>query len=200
MTASASTPRIRLTRLIYVLVLAAAALGEGRAIEGDAGLLAQAAGFVLVVAAVLGRLWTTLFIAGRKEEELVRDGPYSICRHPLYLCSIIASLGIALTTRSVALLLALPALIGVIVGIAARREDRALSLAHRDDWPSYRDAVPGFRPAWSRHRMPELVSVPPAIYRKAFLDAASFLALWLAVLLLETLRAGGAWPALFRLP
>ena len=200
MTASASTPRIRLTRLIYLLVLAAAALSEGRAVQGDGGLLVQAAGFLLVAAAVLGRLWTTLFIAGRKEEELVREGPYSICRHPLYLCSVIASLGIALTTRSVALMVALPALVGVIAGIAAQREDRALSLAHRDDWPLYRDAVPGFRPAWSKHRMPDRISVPPAIYRKAFLDAASFLALWLAVLLLETLRAGGAWPALFRLP
>jgi len=200
MTASASTPRIRLTRLIYLLVLAAAALSEGRAVQGDAGLLAQAAGFLLVAAAVLGRLWTTLFIAGRKEEELVREGPYSICRHPLYLCSVIASLGIALTTRSVVLTVALPALVGVIAGIAARREDRALSQAHPDDWPVYRDAVPGFLLAWSRHRMPDRVSVPPTIYRKAFLDAASFLALWLAVLLLETLRAGGAWPALFRLP
>lgn len=200
MTASASTPRIRLTRLIYLLVLAAAALSEGRAVQGDAGLLAQAGGFLLVTAAVLGRLWTTLFIAGRKEEELVREGPYSICRHPLYLCSVIASLGIALTTRSIALMLALPALTGVIAGIAARREDRALARAHRDDWPPYRDAVPGFRPAWSKHRMPDRVSVPPAIYRKAFLDAASFLALWLAVLLLETLRAGGAWPAVFHLP
>jgi protein-S-isoprenylcysteine O-methyltransferase Ste14 len=200
MTASASAPRIRLTRLIYLLVLAAAALSEGRAIQDDAGLLAQAAGFVLVVAAVLGRLWTTLFIAGRKETELVREGPYSVCRHPLYLCSVIASLGIALTTRSVTLTVGLPVLIGVVAGIAARREDHALSLAHRDDWSRYRDAVPGFRPAWSRHRMPDRVSVPPAIYRKAFLDAASFLALWLAVLLLETLRTGGAWPALFRLP
>ena len=200
MTASASTPRIRLTRLIYLLVLAAAALSEGRAIGGGAGLLAQAAGFLLVTAAVLGRLWTTLFIAGRKEEELVRAGPYSVCRHPLYLCSVIASLGIALTTRSVALIVALPALTGIIAGIAARREDRVLAQTHRDEWPRYRDAVPGFRPAWSRHRMPERVSVPPAIYRKAFLDAASFLALWLAVLLLETLRAGGAWPASFRLP
>jgi hypothetical protein len=42
--------------------------------------------------------------------------------------------------------------------------------------------------------------VPPAIYRKAFLDAASFLLLWLLVLLAETLRAGGAWQALLRLP
>lgn len=200
MTASASTPRIRLTRLIYLLVLAAAALSEGRAVAGGAGLLAQAAGFLLVAAAVLGRLWTTLFIAGRKDQELVREGPYSICRHPLYLLSVIAALGIGLTTRSVALIATLPVLVGAIAWSTARREERVLRRAHRGDWPAYRDAVPAFLPAWSKHRMPDRVSVPPAIYRKAFFDAASFLALWLAVLLLETLRAGGAWPAWFRLP
>lgn len=200
MTASASTPRIRLTRLLYLLVLAAAASSEGRAIPDGAGLLAQAAGFLLVAAAVLGRLWTTLFIAGRKEEKLVREGPYSVCRHPLYVLSVVAALGIGLTTRSVVLIATLPALVGVVAWLAARREERVLRQAHPDDWPAYRDAVPGFRPAWSQHRMPDRVSVPPAIYRKAFLDAASFLALWLAVLLLETLRAGGAWPAWFRLP
>jgi len=200
MGASASTSRVRLTQLVYLLVLAMVAASEGRAVEGGAGLLAQAAGFVLVTAAVLGRLWTTLFIAGRKSEQLVREGPYSSCRHPLYLCSVLAALGIGLTTRSIVLTLALPVVVGAIAGIAARREDRALLQAHRADWPEYRDAVPAFWPAWSRHRMPDRVSVPPGIYRKAFLDAASFLALWLAVLLLENLRAGGAWPAYFQLP
>lgn len=200
MSASASTPRIRLTQLIYLLVLVAVATSEGRAVQGGAGLLAQMAGFLLVTAAVLGRLWTTLFIAGRKGGQLVREGPYSMCRHPLYLCSVIAASGIGLTTRSVVLTAALPMLVAAIAGIAARREDRALLQAHRADWPAYRDAVPAFWPAWSQHRMPEQVAVPPAIYRKAFLDAASFFALWLAVLLLETLRAGGAWPAHFQLP
>jgi protein-S-isoprenylcysteine O-methyltransferase Ste14 len=200
MTASASTPRIRLTQLIYLLVLALAAWSEGRAIEGGAGLLAQAAGFLLVTVAVLGRLWTTLFIAGRKVEQLVREGPYSTCRHPLYLCSVIGALGIGLTTRSVVLVVALPALVGAIGWSAALREDRVLMQAHHADWRAYRDAVPAFWPAWSKHRMPDLVSVPPGIYRKAFLDAASFLGLWLVVLLLETLRAGGAWPAQFQLP
>lgn len=200
MTASVSTPRIRLTQLIYLLVLAAVALSGGRAFEGGAGQLAQATGFLLVTAAVLGRLWTSLFIAGRKEEELVREGPYSCCRHPLYLCSVIASFGIGLTTRSVILMVALPVAIGASVWFAARREDRMLLQAHRVDWLAYRDAVPAFWPAWSKHRMPDRVSVPPGIYRKAFLDAASFLALWLAVLLLETLRAGGAWPAQLHLP
>lgn len=192
--------RVRLIRLIYLLVLVAVAVSDGRAIEDGAGLLAQAGGFLLVSAAVLGRLWTSLFIAGRKEAELVREGPYSICRHPLYLASVIAALGIGLTSRSVTLAVVLPALVGVIAWLAARREDRVLLQAHRDEWTAYRDAVPAFRPAWSRRRMPERVFVPPAIYRKAFLDAASFLALWLAVLMLENLRAGGVWPALFRMP
>ena len=76
----------------------------------------------------------------------------------------------------------------------------ALLAAHGDAWREYRDSVPAFWPDWSRKRMPESVAVPPRIYRKAFLDAASFLGLWLLVVLLEGLRAGGAWQALFRLP
>jgi hypothetical protein len=48
--------------------------------------------------------------------------------------------------------------------------------------------------------MPGSITLAPEIYRKAFFDAATFLGLWLLVLLLETLRAGGAWGVLFRLP
>jgi len=199
-TASGSTPRLRLTQLLYLLVLAAVAMSDGRLLEGHAGLLAQAAGFLLVATAVLGRLWATLFIVGRKGEQLVREGPYSCCRHPLYLCSVLASLGIGLSTRSIVLTLALPAAVGAIAWAAARGEDRLLMQSHGADWTDYRASVPAFWPAWSLYRLPERVSVPPAIYRKAFLDAASFLALWLFVLLLDTLRAGAAWPAQFHLP
>ena len=60
--------------------------------------------------------------------------------------------------------------------------------------------MPAFRPGASERRTPETVTVPVRIYRKAFLDAASFLGLWLLLLLIESLRAGGAWPVLFRLP
>ncbi len=200
MTASGSTPRIRLTQLFYLLVLAAVAASEGRAMAGGAGLAAQAAGFLLVAAAVLWRLWASLFIAGRKEAELVREGPYARCRHPLYLGSVVAALGIGLTTRSVVLAAALPAVQGVILCVAAWREELALSSAHGAAWTDYAAAVPAFLPAWTRQRLPDRVDVPPAIYRKAFLDGASFLLLWLLVLLIETQRASGAWAAGFRLP
>jgi protein-S-isoprenylcysteine O-methyltransferase Ste14 len=200
MSATGSTPRVRTQWLVYALALAAAAATGGRLLEGGAGLLAQAAGFVLVATAVLWRLWTTLFVAGRKEAVLVREGPYAGCRHPLYLGSMIAALGIGLTTRSVVMTVALPLAIAAMVVIAARREDAALLAAHGDAWREYRDSTPAFRLRWRRPGAPALVSVPPAVYRKAFLDAASFLALWLAVVMLETLRAGGAWQPAMRLP
>lgn len=200
MTAPASHPRLRLQQLAYALALGAAAASGGRLFEGHAGLAAQSAGFVLVSAAVLWRIWTTLFVAGRKDVELVRHGPYAACRHPLYLGSIVAALGIGLTTRSLTLALALPLVILAAAVAAARREDAALAAAHGDAWPAYRAATPAFWPAWRRMRLPERVSVPPVIYRKAFLDAASFLGLWLLVLLAETLRAGGAWQAAWALP
>ncbi len=200
MTTSASTPRIMLTQALYLLVLALVAASDGRSLQGSTALLVQSAGFLLVVLAVLGRLWTTLFIAGKKDQQLVRDGPYSACRHPLYVCSVIAALGIGLTTRSVVLVVTLPLIVGAIAAIAGRREDVALLKLHGQAWLAYRDAVPAFWPAWSMRRTPDRVSVPPKIYCKAFLDAASFLALWLSVLLIDNLRTGGTWPALFSLP
>lgn len=200
MTAPASHQRLRLHQLAYALALGATAASGGRLFEGYAGLAVQSAGFVLVSAAVLWRIWTTLFVAGRKDVELVRHGPYAACRHPLYLGSVVAALGIGLTTRSLTLALALPLVIGTAAAVAARREDAALAAAHGHAWLDYRAATPAFWPARRRMRLPESVSVPPAVYRKAFLDAASFLALWLLVLLIETMRAGGAWQAVIGLP
>lgn len=200
MSASFSTPRIRLTQLLYLGVLAAVVATGGRALEGGAGLAAQAAGFLLVGTAVLGRIWTTLFIAGRKDEQLVREGPYARCRHPLYLCSVVAALGIGLTTRSVVLTAVLPSLIAALAALAAWREDRVLRQMHGQDWLSYRDAVPAIWPARPKPVTSGRVIVVVPVYRKAFLDAASFLVLWLLVLLLDSLRSGGAWQASFRLP
>ena len=198
--AIASTPRIRLTQALYLLVLALVAASDGRMLQGASAPLAQSAGFALVAVAVLGRLWTTLFIAGRKDERLVREGPFSRCRHPLYLCSVIGATGIGLTSLSLTLTIALPLIVSAIVAAAARREDAALLAAHGDAWHQYRDAVPAFWPDWSHGRLPESVVVPPRIYRKAFLDAGSFLGLWLLIVLIEALRAGGAWQSICRLP
>ncbi|MEY9165502.1 protein-S-isoprenylcysteine O-methyltransferase Ste14 [Sinorhizobium fredii] len=59
-------------------------------------------GVALVLLCVLGRLWSTLYVGGRKNTELVVTGPYSMSRNPLYLFSTLGSLGTGLMFGSIA--------------------------------------------------------------------------------------------------
>lgn len=200
MNTSTSTPRIRQTQGLYALLLLAVALTGGRTFAGIAGLAAQAGGFVLVGAGTLFRLWTSAYIAGRKDLELVQDGPYARCRHPLYLGSLVAGLGLALSTRSVVLTLGVPALLAVLHTGAIRSEERSLQRAFGDEWSRYAARV-GL--LWPRLGVPGPMGrreVDLAVYRKAFLDAASMLGLWLLLVTADVLRQSGPWDGLFALP
>jgi protein-S-isoprenylcysteine O-methyltransferase Ste14 len=200
MTVSSSTPRIRLTQALFVLVLAAVALSGGRAFGGPGGLLAQAAGFLLVACGTLWRLWASVFIAGRKDVEVVDIGPYARCRHPLYLGSLAAGLGLALSTRSLVLTLALPATLAVFHWLAVRREERFLAERHGAAWEAYRARVPAFWPRSGRSPALPRREVDLAVYRKAFLDAATMLGVWGMIVALDALRMQGAWRDWFVLP
>lgn len=198
---AASTRRLRFTQGVLGLVLLAVALSGGRAWQGLAGVLAQSLGFVLVAGATLWRVWSSLFIAGRKDLEIVDEGPYGRCRHPLYLGSLVAAIGIGLTTRSLALTALLPATIAAALLLSIRHEEATLAAYHGDRWRRYCERVP-----WRLLPRPGPWTLPPhreidvLVFRKAFLDAASMLGLWLLVLLLDAMRVQLAWPTYFRLP
>lgn len=201
MTTSASTPRIRLTQALYCAVLAAVIWSDGRWFTGLAGIAVQALGAGLVVLAVLGRLWTSFFIAGRKDAEVVMEGPYAACRHPLYLLSLAAALGVALATRSLVLIVLVPLALGLAVRGAIRREEADLAARHGAAWQSYTASVPRLWPNWRRLVLaPPVVAVHAVVYRKAFVDAAGFLALLLALLAADAMRGLGLWHAPFHLP
>lgn len=196
----ASTRRIRFTQAAYALALAAAALSDGRAWDGTAGLLVQALGFALVAAGTLWRIWTSAFIAGRKDVELVDIGPYGRCRHPLYFGSLLTGVGLGLTTRSALLTLVLAVVPGIAFWRSIRHEEAGLATRHGAAWRSYCERVPAFLPRSGRLTLPASREVDLPVFRKAFVDAAAVLALWLAVLLLDGLHTRQAWPAYFSLP
>lgn len=52
--------------------------------------------FLKIVACVLIGFWSILYIGGRKNQMIMQDGPYSMCRHPLYLFSTIGVFGFGL--------------------------------------------------------------------------------------------------------
>src|SRR5690242_8186278 len=103
MTDSVSTPRLRATFAIYLGLVAVTAVWGPRQMGAAAYYASGIAGFVCVALACLGRIWSSVFIAGHKDESLVTTGPYGRLRHPLYACSTLGALGLGLTSRSVLL-------------------------------------------------------------------------------------------------
>ncbi len=200
MTLSRSTPRVRVTRLLYLGVLALVAFSNGRSLTGLIGLVAQVAGLVLAVGASLGRIWVSTFIAGRKNAELVTVGPYSMVRNPLYVLSLIAAFGLALGSRSLAVLLVLPAAQAVLLMLAVRDEEAFLARTHGVAYAAYLRRVPRYWPKFSLHQPVHSVQLDLTVFWKAFLDAGSLLLLYALILLADGLSAAGRLPMLLAIP
>jgi protein-S-isoprenylcysteine O-methyltransferase Ste14 len=196
MTTSASTPRLRLTQLYYVLLLLASFSFVGASGDRWGASTASLISFVLVTLACLGRLWCSVYIAGRKDSVLVMDGPYARCRHPLYAWSLVAGLGLGLATRSWALTAVTIVVLTLLFAAAIRREDRYLQEKFGAAFTHYAQHTPTL---WPRLRQlerttPQSVEVQPAVYRKAFLDAGSIWLLWSLIETTQALHRAGALP------
>jgi steroid 5-alpha reductase family enzyme len=156
------------------------------------------AGVFLAVVGFCGRLWCLSYIAGRKKRVLVEDGPYSLCRHPLYFFSLVGGIGLGLCTEtlSVALLFALA--FAVYYPQAIRGEETFLS----DNFPGYeeyRKRVPLFWPRWSNFVEGEgLVSV--CAFRREIVASGGFLVLIGLFELVETLHHAEILPTWFLIP
>jgi protein-S-isoprenylcysteine O-methyltransferase Ste14 len=198
-TVSRSTPRVRLLTLAVALCIVVVAVAERPLLQGAGSPLTAGAGFALVVVAALGRAWTSLFIAGSKDVDLVRAGPYAACRHPLYALSLVGTLGLGLGTRSVALTAALVALAAWLHHRAAAAEDALLESIHGDSARAYRASVPALLPDWSKYEVPGTLEIQPKVAWKAFLDAASLLLAFALVDLAHVLQVAGVTPTLLRL-
>lgn len=197
MTTSISTARVRLTLAWYALVVLLIAVSERPWTHHWSGAAALVLGLLLMSCAALGRVWTSLFIAGHKDERLVTTGPYALCRHPLYALSLLGGLGVGLASRSVVILAITLTLQALLHLRAIRIEEQNLRSRHGAAFRHYCEAVPKLLPRARAVRAPDEVTVNVRIYWKAFLDAGSFMALYAAILSLDALRAARRLPTLF---
>lgn len=202
MNVSRSTSRVRAMAAVILACVALVAvssrpwLAAGGLVDAVAGL----AGFALVVVAALGRLWTSLFIAGLKDQALVQEGPYAACRHPLYLLTLVGALGLGLGTRSLTLALALLAFTALLHARALRAEDASLVQRHGEAARAYQARVPALWPDFARWAVPEVAEIRPRLVWKAVLDAASLLLAFALIQAAHALQSGGVAPAWLRLP
>jgi len=200
MTTSASTPRLRLTLFWYLGLIAAAALTRPLALAGTTAVLVDAAAVLLVAVAVLGRVWCSAYIAGRKDEQLVVDGPYSACRHPLYTLSLVGGAGLGLATHSATLTLGTLLLLGLLFSRAAVAEEALLASRHGAAFEAYAAATRRFWPRFDRYALPDRLEIRPPVMWKAFVDAGAFVLLYTLIVIARELQALHALPSLLDLP
>lgn len=159
----------------------------------------EAFGISLIVMAIIGRMWCTLYIGGRKSAEIVQDGPYSMTRNPLYVFSTIGAIGIGAQTGSLIVALAFGVLCYLAFASVIRTEEAFLKASFGKPYEDYCTEVPRFFPNLSLFRdKAELLVKPDRIYR-TFMDGLVFFVAYPFFEFVEYLQDAGILPVLLRL-
>ncbi len=140
--------RLRVTRFLLVPVVVLAVVSHHVHPEGSVwDRLLASAGLVLLIAAMGGRIWASAYIAGRKDQTLVTDGPYRMVRNPLYSFSLIGFIGAGFAFES----LVLAGLFGLVFLVshlpAIRREEQKLRGRFGKEYEDYERRVPSLIPS-----------------------------------------------------
>ncbi|NKM33790.1 methyltransferase family protein [Rhizobium laguerreae] len=112
-------------------------------------LLAQF-GTLLIAFGIIGRIWSTIYIGGRKNSALVTEGPYSITRNPLYLFSLCMIGGVCLVFGSLLFTGIFTLLAYLVFRYTAKREAVYLSHLLAEPYAEYARRTPLFWPNFSK--------------------------------------------------
>ena len=133
--------------------------------------LVRYVGYALVVICAMGRLYTTMFIGGRKNETLIASGPYSIARHPLYLLSLTGIVGVSLITGNPIVIIFLPLGFLIVYQGLMHREEDFLCVRFGAAYTDYMQTTPRLLPKFSLYAAPDLITIKPAFVKNGLMDA-----------------------------
>jgi protein-S-isoprenylcysteine O-methyltransferase Ste14 len=179
--------RINILRLAFLLCLPAIVFTQSVWPEVAFELM-EIVGLAAIIAAVLGRFWSILYIGGHKNNTVMQAGPYSVCRHPLYLFSTLGVLGLGLMLGSIVLALVFACLTLLILSVTARKEEAILRGRFGSAYDDYAARVPMILPKPSLFQSPQSITVSVPHLRENLMDALVFLSFIPLAELMEMLK------------
>lgn len=146
------------------------------------------------------RFWATLYIGGRKNDQVVADGPYSLCRHPLYLGSVLLVLSGTLFLKSLLAALALALLATAYVLFTVPAEEDYLTARLGEPYRRYCRRVNRLWPSFRHFQTDGRITVEVHSLYIEWARASRWI--WLPLLgeIIGQLRAEPWWPRLFNVP
>ncbi|WP_258317130.1 methyltransferase family protein [Brevundimonas diminuta] len=157
-------------------------------------------GLVCILACILGRAWCSLYIGGRKKQEIVDVGPYSISRNPLYVFSFLGAFGVGAQTGSLVVAVVFAAAAYVVFRVVVGREEAFLLQAFGSPYEAYLSRTPRFLPNLSLWRDADVLSIRPVFFLRTVRDGLVFLLAVPVFESLELLQRVGGFTSLFQLP
>ncbi|BCM16448.1 methyltransferase family protein [Mesorhizobium sp. J8] len=157
-------------------------------------------GVLLIFLGIVGRLWSTLYIGGRKSAEVVTGGPYSITRNPLYLFSTVAAAGVGAQIGSFSGIILFALLCAGAFHIVILREERYLKEVLGAPYKTYLAKVPRFFPNLRLYQEGDTGSFKPRLLLNTLLDGLVFLVALPAFELIDGMQQSGMLPVWFTLP
>lgn len=169
--------RILVLRLVFIAALPLILFVQPRIPIGSfQHEVIEAAGLMLLLVGVLGRLWSILYVGSVKNRELMRSGPYSMTRNPLYVFSTIGMTGIGLMLGAVFFAVLLGGLTFAILYVTATREAGFLRATFGQAYADYARDVPFFWPDPRLYKSTDSVTFSSRALRNTLFDALGFLA------------------------
>jgi len=136
--------------------------------------LLEALGFCFIIVCVLGRSYCSLFIGGIKNKMVVRQGPFSVVRNPLYVFSFLGIIGIGIMSMRLSILAVLVLAFVLYYRLTVKKEEAFLTHKFGEDYMRYLKEVPRWIPRFTLWQEPEEVVARPHFVRQTMLDALIF--------------------------
>ncbi|HEX3999595.1 MAG TPA: isoprenylcysteine carboxylmethyltransferase family protein [Pirellulales bacterium] len=165
---------------------------------GDIGL--DIPGWLLFMVGAALRWWATLYIGGRKSTSVITEGPYSICRNPLYLGTFLMLMGFSFYLESLTFAAGCVVAAVFYLSVTVSAEETRLRQHFGQPFVDYCRTVPRF---WPRFRLfrstPEIVVSVRGLRSEAY-RAARWI--WLPLLgeIVAQCRTEAWFPRWFHMP
>jgi len=149
---------------------------------------AEIFGFLLIGLATLGRAWCGLYVFGHKSKELCQDGPYSLCRNPLYLFSFIGAMGVALGSERTLVVILFALIYCSYYLWVIKSEERRLLKIFGEEYEQYCARVRRFVPGFRNYRSRKTIEINPHLLFKRIAKGMWFFWLFAALEIVKAIK------------